>query len=161
MFCLLGFLAGCGTPTQRIVTPTTLPGKIVVRNVMGEARAVIQGTGESVKLQDNLELRQGTVVSTGADAVVELDFSNAIVLTLAAQSELAIEAYTQIPAATVIIPGETTEEPSSSVTRLTLLRGHASGRAPRLNLERGSSFTIRTPAGEQALSATGFSVSAP
>ena len=162
LLCLLGAFAACDSTTVVRQGPTRLlPGKIVVRSVVGQSTTSILGTADNVALQNNMELGPGRTVRTSPGASVTLVFTNGILLNLAPSSEVAIEAFTQLPFAGIVNPEEISTEPSTSVTKLTVVRGEISGKVPRLNTDRGSSFAIRSGTEEKQFNGTNFKVSAP
>lgn len=156
----LGF-AACTAPQPLIIAKAFVPGLIVARAVMGEVRTSTPGAATETAVQNNMNLRQVCTVRTGPGGTVTLIFSNATVATLAAQTEIVVETFTQIPSSTSLNPETTTEEPTSSVTRITLVRGQISGQVPKLHTVTGSSFVIHTPAGDQAFNGSAFALAAP
>jgi len=162
LLCLVGAFAGCDSPTVIRQGPTRLlPGKIIVRSVIGQGTTSILGTAENLALQNNMELGQGRSVRTGAGAAATLVFSNGTFVNLAPNTEVAIETFTQLPFPGIVNPEEISTEPSTSVTKLTLVLGEISGKVPKLNTDRGSSFVIRRGTEEQQFNGINFKVSAP
>ncbi len=162
LLCLVGAFAGCDAPTVIRQGPTRLlPGKIIVRSVIGQGTTSLLGTAENLALQNNMELGQGRAVRTSPGAHVTLLFTNGALVNLAPNSEVTIETFTQLPFANNVNPEEISTEPSTSVTKLTLVLGEISGKVPKLNTDRGSSFVIRRGTEEQQFNGINFKVSAP
>ena len=162
LLCLLGAFAACDSTTVVRQGPTRLlPGRIIVRDLAGQGTTSILGAAENGPLHNNMELGQGRSVRTGAGAAATLVFSNGTFVNLAPNTEVVIEAFTLLPFAGSVNPEEITTEPSTSVTKLTLVLGEISGKVPRLTTDRGSSFAIRRGTEEQPFNGTIFKVSAP
>lgn len=162
LLCVLGTFAACDSATVVRQGPTRLlPGKIIVRSLVGQGTTSILGAAESVALQNNMELGPGRAVRTSPGASVTLVFSNGTIVNLASNSEVAIETFTQLPFPNGFNPDEISTEPSTSVTQLTLVRGEISGKVLKLNSDRGSSFAIRSGTEEKQFNGTNFRVPAP
>ena len=155
---LATLLAGCAAPQPLIIPSAFVPGAIVARGVTGEARTSVPGAATETAIQNNGILRQVCTVRTGGDGAVALIFANAATLALQPSTEIVVETFTQIPSAQTIIPDGATEEPTSSVTKITLVRGQISGRVPKLHTVTGSSFVIHTAAGDKEFNGSAFSL---
>lgn len=89
----------------------------------------------------------GARIETSANSSVILIFSNGAVIHVAAESALEIAQFSQESFSGVLNLAQSLAEPSTSVTRLKLLRGELVGRVKQLNRAGGSSFQIETPVG--------------
>ena len=133
--------ASTGTKTD---APTT--GLVLVAKVAGQVDLEHQGRRTRVLAEQSVP--SGATLFTSAEASVVLVFSNAATVQLGADSVLGVREYRQAPFAGVVKLGEATEEPSVSTTVLHLERGELVGQTLRLRLEQGSSFRVRTAAGD-------------
>jgi hypothetical protein len=154
-------LAACTAPQPLVIAKAFVPGNIIARGVRGEVRTSAPGAAAETVVQNNFALRQVCTVRTGPAGAVTLIFSNATLAELGPQTEIVVETFTQIPSSGALNPEEATEEPTSSVTRITLVHGRLSGRVPKLHTVTGSSFVIHTPTGDREFNGTIFDLSAP
>jgi hypothetical protein len=154
-------LAACAAPKPLVVPSAFVRGNIVARGVVSDVRTSSPGAAAETNVTNNMALRSACVVRTGRDSAVTLIFANAATVTLGAQTEIVVETFTMIPGTFSINPEETTEEPTSSVTRITLVQGEISGRVPKLHPVTGSSFVLHTPAGDKEYDGTTFAFKAP
>lgn len=115
-------------------------GDVRVRDHDGKLKPLVRG--------DLLEL--GSTVLTGADGMALVGFSNGNAVQLKPNSQLELTAFQQAPFDDK--EGDNTftrlqADPSQSVTTLNLISGTLVTRVRPLNVEAGSTFTIKTPAG--------------
>jgi hypothetical protein len=129
----------------------------VVGRMIGEATVVdVRDPMRPRVLNSRDELTEGQIVTTGKGARVLLVFSNGATVNLAAQSSLAIDEFLQDPFAHPVKASELAAEPTTSTTKLNLLRGELMSNVKKLNREKGSSFTIQTPVGAAGIRGTTF-----
>ena len=136
----------------------TAPGHIKSVRATGEVYATAKATGLKTTLTDNAEIAQGSVVSTGKDSSVVLVFSNGAVVSLAAESELDIEQFTQDPFDASFSPSKATAEPTTSSTHLSLIHGELVSKVVKLNTSKGSDFIVKTPVGAAGIRGTVFRI---
>jgi hypothetical protein len=134
-----------------------VPGKIIVARVVGAVTASSPGSGSKM-LHTGDEIAQDYTVSTSSGASVVLVFSNGSALDLGPDSSLNITTFEQDPFAADIKPGDLKSEPSTSKTRLNLLRGELVGKVVHLNRDQGSSYEVETPVGAAGIRGTIFKI---
>ncbi|MCX6945539.1 MAG: FecR domain-containing protein, partial [Opitutales bacterium] len=112
------------------------------------------------ELKDNDAIAQNYVVTTAQNSSVILVFSNGATINLAPDSTLAIEQFLQDPFSTSYSMATATDEPSTSVTQLALVRGELVGNVKHLRKDgpNGSSFTVNTPVGAAGIRGTTFRI---
>jgi len=135
------------------------PGTIFAKRVRGTV--TYQNNGETTlpaPVVENMALAENTTLTTAADSSVVLVFSNGATLNLGSDTVLNIQEYKQDPFAFDFSPGDALEEPSVSVTRLTLTRGELVGKVATLHHDQGSEFTINTPVGAAGIRGTTFRI---
>jgi len=134
------------------------PGHIKSVRVTGEVFATTKATGLRTSLAENAEIAQGAVVSTGKDSSVVLVFSNGAVVSLASDTELDVEHFTQDPFDTSFSPSTAKEEPTTSSTHLNLIHGELVSKVVKLNSAKGSDFLVKTPVGAAGIRGTIFRI---
>jgi len=139
---------------------TKVEGRIVAARVKGTVTAVNTKDNSKRELHDNDAITQSYVVTTAQNSSVILVFSNGATINLAQDSTLSIEQYLQDPFSTSFSMATATEEPSTSVTKLTLARGELVGNVKHLHKDgpNGSSFTVNTPVGAAGIRGTTFRI---
>ena len=121
------------------------PGAVLVLDLIGQARAVTSDQQKPLKVEERL--RVGSTIVTERMSLVTIILSNGATLRIGSESELEVEEFGQ-----ATIPGspkyvEMQAEPTVSRTRLRLVRGDVLVEVKPLNVSRGSSFMLTTPAG--------------
>jgi hypothetical protein len=101
---------------------------------------------------------QDQIVNTGPNSSVVLVFSNGATVNLGAESQLHIEEFLQDPFTKVVKISELTEEPTSSSTKLKLIRGELLSNVKTLHREKGSEFSVSTPVGAAGIRGTTFQI---
>ena len=131
-------------------------GKIVAAKVHGTVTALNKADNSSRELHDSDALSEGYVVTTAPKSSVVLLFANGSAVNLSADSTLSIDEFLQDPFDPKYSVAEAKEEPSTSVTKLSLQRGELVGTVKHLNRDQGSSFTVNTPVGAAGIRGTTF-----
>lgn len=155
---LCGLLAFSATVAHGQQAVTRVAGRIIAAKVTGTVTARNTTDGTQRTLATNDPLSQNHEITTGAGASVVLVFSNGASLNLGADSTLSIDEFLQDPFATEISVAELTEEPTTSTTKLNLMRGELVGNVKRLKHDQGSSFTVNTPVGAAGIRGTTFRI---
>jgi hypothetical protein len=137
---------------------TQPPGKIRATRVIGQVTVEDVATKAARSVANNDEISQGSIVKTAQSSSVVLLFSNGASISLAANSELNIEQFTQDPFGGSYEPSKATEEPSVSNTNLRLARGELVGNVKKLKTSAGSKFTVGTPVGAAGIRGTTFRI---
>jgi hypothetical protein len=101
---------------------------------------------------------QNQIVNTGPNSSVVLVFANGATVNLGADSQLVIDEFSQDPFTTAIKVSELTEEPTSSKTRLNLMRGELLSNVKTLHRDKGSEFHVQTPVGAAGIRGTTFRI---
>ena len=151
--CFLGFVSAAA----RADSSPRSPGRILAAQVHGTVSAVrTDGTNRPLKTGD--QIAQDWTVNTAPGASVVLVFSNGAIVEVGGDSSLAVREYLQESFADDYKVSAATEEPSTSTTRLRLIRGELVGNVKHLRLDRGSSFTIDTAVGAAGIRGTVFRI---
>jgi hypothetical protein len=155
---LLSFSAGWGNAQQASATSGSNhpAGKILVARVTGEAFAVNPADGLKFPVRNGSLLTEGQVITTGPGASVLFVLSNGATVSLGADSVLALEQFIQKPFGESYKMSALAAEPSSSTTRLNLIRGELISDVKKLNKGEGSTFQIKTPVGAAGIRGTAF-----
>ena len=152
-----GFVMAQGQEQSKAAaTAPRAPGQIVVSMVVGEAFAMAAADPQKTPLTRGMRLAEGQVITTGKAARVVLVFSNGATVNLGAESVLSIDEFLQNPFADVIKVGDLQEEPTTSTTKLHLVRGELVSNVKKLRRADGSIFTIETPVGAAGIRGTTF-----
>jgi len=158
---LLSWMLICGValllavPTQ---AATRNVGRIVAAKVQGIVTALNKADNTRRQLHNNDTLSQGYIVTTGAKSSVVLLFANGAAVNLGEDSILGIDEFLMDPFNGKSSVSEAKEEPSTSVTKLTLSRGEFVGNVKHLHRENGSTFEINTPVGAAGIRGTTFRI---
>ncbi len=163
----LSWMRLCGLAALLTATAATaqvpqgrVAGRIVAAKVKGTVTAVNTADHSQRELKDNDAIAQNYVVTTAQNSSVILVFSNGATINLAPDSTLAIEQFLQDPFSTSYSMATATDEPSTSVTQLALVRGELVGNVKHLRKDgpNGSSFTVNTPVGAAGIRGTTFRI---
>ena len=129
--------------------------------VVGNVRAVsvtgnaFQDTkkGQSIRLKEGDFLNQGSTVRTSGDARVILLFDNGSTIEVRPDTRFSIDEFLIDPLDTESIDYRSIKnEPTRSLTRVTVPQGNIITKTPKLN--RGSSYDIGTPLGTAGIRGT-------
>jgi hypothetical protein len=129
--------------------------------VVGNVRAVsVTGTafqdtkkGQSIRLKEGDFLNQGSTVRTSGDARVILLFDNGSTIEVRPDTRFSIDEFLIDPLDTESIDYRSIKnEPTRSLTRVTVPQGNIITKTPKLN--RGSSYDIGTPLGTAGIRGT-------
>ena len=134
-------------------------GKIIAAKVRGTVTATSKADNSRRELHDSDALSEGYVVTTAQKSSVVLIFANGAAVNLSADSSLSIDEFLMDPFDPKYSVAEAKEEPSTSVTKLSLQRGELVGNVKHLNRDQGSSFTVNTPVGAAGIRGTTFQFS--
>lgn len=163
----LSWMRLCGLAALLTATAATaqvpqgrVAGRIVAAKVKGTVTAVNTADHSQRELKDNDAIAQNYVVTTAQNSSVILVFSNGATINLAPDSTLAIEQFLQDPFSTSYSMATATDEPSTSVTQLALVRGELVGNVKHLRKDgpNGSSFSVNTPVGAAGIRGTTFRI---
>jgi hypothetical protein len=158
-FALMFVAAGTAVAQPAANQPQAQPGgRILVARVTGEAFAVNPADGLRFPVRTGSLLTEGQVITTGAGASVLFVLSNGATVSLGADSVLALEQFSQQPFGESYRMSTLTAEPSTSSTRLNLVRGELISDVKKLNKAAGSTFSIKTPVGAAGIRGTAFRI---
>jgi hypothetical protein len=121
-------------------------GAVLVAKVTGHVTIEIAGKKSDVKSEQRVPA--GATISTAAYSSVMLAFSNGATVRLSPNSALLLEEFLQDPFSGSVKVTDITEEPTSSRTKLRLLRGEIEGVVKRLHVDQDSVFRVRAVDGE-------------
>ncbi|MDR0901913.1 MAG: FecR family protein [Opitutaceae bacterium] len=138
------------------VAKANAAGTILVVRVTGEAYATLPGDTLRMPLKKGSLVLVGQTIVTGKNASVMLVLSNGATVTVAGDSVMAVEEFTQRPFAEAFRVTRISSEPSNSTTRLNLVKGEIISDVKKLNKGAGSSFHIKTPVGVAGIRGTAF-----
>jgi hypothetical protein len=155
---LLCFAVALVAPASRAQSAPTVAGRIIAARIQGNVTATSTVDKSSRTLHSSDTLAEHTIVITSAGASATLVFSNGAVLNLGADSQLSIDEFLQDPFDQSVTVGDLKEEPTTSVTRVSLARGELVGNVKHLHADRGSSFTVSTPVGVAGIRGTTFRI---
>ena len=143
--------------TPAAAQPAEQPGgRILVARVTGEAFVVNPSDGLKFPVRNGSLLSEGQVITTGPGARVLFVLSNGATVSLGADSVLALEQFTQQPFGESYKMSTLAAEPSTSTTRLNLMKGELISDVKKLNKAGGSSSQIKTPVGAAGIRGTAF-----
>jgi hypothetical protein len=162
LISLLSWVLLCGlvsvTAGNALAQSTRTPGQIVVAKVRGSVTATSLSAQAAMELTNGTVIGQNTVVTTRADSSVILLLSNGATINLGPESTLSIDEFLQDPFAESVAAADLEEEPSTSVTKLSLSRGELVGNVKKIRADQGSSFTVNTPVGAAGIRGTIFRI---
>ncbi|MGC4075135.1 MAG: FecR family protein [Nibricoccus sp.] len=149
-----------GAQTAAPATPAAAQpgGRILVARVTGDAFAMNPADGLKFPIRNGSLLTEGQVITTGAGASVLFVLSNGATVSLGADSVLSLEQFTQQPFGESFKMSALPAEPTTSTTRLNLLRGELISDVKKLKKDAGSSFQIKTPVGAAGIRGTAFRI---
>ncbi len=160
---LLTVLAAALAGTTRAQQPPQTPeqenvARITVIQVTGEVYVSIVGETYRFALRMGSIISGGQMIATGPKASVMLAFSNGATVTIGESSLVSVDEFLQTPFSETFKMSEAAREPSSSQTRLDLVRGELISNVKKLNKDEGSSFEIKTPLGVAGIRGTTFQI---
>ena len=154
-----GFLAAQTAPAVAPTTSTKVVGRIIAVKVIGNVTVTdVRDPMRPRKLVENGEVTEGQIINTGDDSRVLLVFSNGATINLAAKSTLSIDEFLQDPFAQPVKVSELIDEPTTSITKLNLIRGELMSNVKHLRRDKGSVFSVQTPVGAAGIRGTTFQV---
>ena len=132
-------------------------GKIKSARVEGDVQKVLKN-GTSAALKNGDELFESETVKTGKGSSIVLVFENGSSVKLGADSSLAIDEFKIDPLSAPVDLSSLKAEPTVSKTSLNLAYGEMVGDVKKLNIEKGSSYSIKTPVGAAGIRGTIFRI---
>jgi len=135
-----------------------IQGRIVAAQVSGTVTALNRADNTSTALAAGVEIKQNYVVTTGANSSAVLVFSNGASLRVAEDTVLSIDEFLQEPFSGENVVAESKAEPSTSTTKLNVLRGELVANVKKLNRDKGSKFEVFTPVGAAGVRGTVFRI---
>jgi hypothetical protein len=157
-FSMWIFFLGLFVAFANAALAARVQGRIVLGRLQGEVTLTENATKKQMPAAGVKDITQGWTVTTGKDGSVVLIFSNGASVDIGHNSTLNIEAYIQDPLANDVKVSELTEEPTSSVTKLTLTEGEIVGNVKKLHTAQGSTFDVETPGGAAGIRGTTFRI---
>lgn len=140
-------------------TATKVIGRIIAAKVIGNVTVTdVRDPMRPRKLAERDELTQNQIINTGEDARVLLVFSNGATVNIAAKSTLSIDEFLQDPFSQPVKASELVDEPTTSSTKLTLIRGELMSNVKHLRRDKGSNFSVQTPVGAAGIRGTTFQI---
>jgi hypothetical protein len=134
-------------------------GRIVAAKVVGVVTVTdVRDPMRPHRLMETGEVTEGQIINTGDDARVLLVFSNGATVNLAARSALSIDEFLQDPFSQPVKVSELVDEPTTSVTKLNLIRGELMSNVKHLRRDKGSIFSVQTPVGAAGIRGTTFQI---
>ncbi|PTY07367.1 hypothetical protein DB347_08685 [Opitutaceae bacterium EW11] len=160
-FWIAWFLMLCGLcawASAQAPAPGVPPSRGVVKiaRVVGEAYVTDSATSLKTRLTASTLVVDGQVVETGPKSSLVLVFSNGAVVNVRADSRLEVAEFRQSAFSKTLNVGQSTQEPSTSATKLLLRKGEIISQVKKLNRDAGSSFTVETPVGAAGIRGTAF-----
>ncbi|MDR1010293.1 MAG: FecR family protein [Opitutaceae bacterium] len=132
--------------------------RIIVVQVTGEVYVFTAGETYRLALRAGSLVTAGQMIATGPKASVMLAFSNGATVTIGEHALVSLDEFLQTPFGEMFKMAESTQEPSSSQTRLDLVRGELIANVKKLNKEEGSTFEVKTPLGVAGIRGTTFQI---
>jgi len=138
---------------------TKVIGRIIAVKVVGSVTVTdVRDPMRPHKLVERGEVTENQIVNTGDDSKVLLVFSNGATVSLGPKSRLSIEEFLQDPFTQPVKVSELVDEPTTSSTKLNLIRGELISNVKHLRREKGSTFTVETPVGAAGIRGTTFQI---
>lgn len=156
---MLGLAAICLLPGANGQEPAAAAGvgsieaQIKAARVVGQV-TVMRAQGAAVALRNGDSLQAGDVVVTAKESSVVLVFSNGSTVSVAQDSKVAVDEFTQDPFAADVKLTELKEEPTTLHTKLNLTYGELVGNVKKL--KGASTFEVQTPVGAAGIRGTTF-----
>ena len=132
---------------------------IIVVQVTGEVYVFAKDETYRIALRAGSLVNAGQMIATGPKASITLAFSNGATVTIGEKSIVSVDEFVQTPFGEMFKMAEATKEPSSSRTRLDMVRGEITANIKKLNKAEGSTFEIKTPLGMAGIRGTTFKIS--
>lgn len=132
------------------------PGQIFAKQVVGKVSVQLNGATTDIKNDDAIS--QASTVITAKESSVVLVFSNGATVQLGAETTMVIEQFLQDPFAATLSMADLVEEPTTSKTKLHLMKGELVGKVAHLKRDQGSEFTVQTPVGAAGIRGTTFRI---
>ena len=133
-------------------------GRVVAAKVSGTVTALNRADNTSKALAVGDEIKQNYVIQAGAGSSAVLVFSNGTSVAIAEDTMLAIDEFLQEPFSGENVVAESKVEPSTSTTKLNVLRGELVANVKKLNRDKGSKFEVLTPIGAAGVRGTVFRI---
>lgn len=152
------WLAACGSRSLA-ENPDHRPGLIVVAKVVGQVEATRDQGKTTQRLKKSDTLSETYTVMVGAASSVTLAFSNGAIISLLENTTMVISQFLQDPFSYPFASSELSQEPTTSTTKLQLVKGQMVGQVKKLKTEQGSSLIVNTPVGAAGVRGTTFAVS--
>jgi hypothetical protein len=147
-------------PAPAATQTTVSVGTIVARRVTGRVEAKDKPSKVLRQLANESKVSQADVVSTADDghSSVVLVFSTGTTVHLRHGSVFDVEEFQQEPWTGKAELSKLEAEPSSSHTRLNLVKGELLGKATKLKKDGSSTLQVRTPVGVAGIRGTTFRI---
>jgi FecR protein len=134
-------------------------GRIIAVKVVGSVTVTdVRDPMRPHKLVERGEVTERQIVNTGEDSRVLLVFSNGATVSLGPKSRLSIEEFLQDPFTQPVKVSELVDEPTTSITKLNLIRGEMLSNVKHLRRDKGSEFSVQTPVGAAGIRGTTFQI---
>jgi hypothetical protein len=130
-------------------------GAISVNQVYRDVTCKFPGSEEFVPVVNGKILPQGSIIKTGDESTVNLEFSSGATAMVRPNSQIEVTKFEQ-----ELVSGKNefgNEEPSVSSTKMMLLTGEVVSNVKKL--KKGSEYIVNTPIGSAGVRGTFFSVS--
>lgn len=130
-------------------------GAISVNQVYRDVTCKFPGSAEFVPVVNGKIVPQGSIIKTGDESTVNLEFSSGATALVRPNSQIEVTKFEQ-----ELVSGKNTfgnEEPSVSSTKMNLLSGEVVSNVKKL--KKGSEYIVNTPIGSAGVRGTFFSVS--
>ncbi len=136
----------------------TASGVIKVGKIQGSATKM-SASGVSTPVKAGDTVNETDTIITEQSSLVVLVFMNGSSVKIGANSKLSIEEFKMDPLGEdVVVSKLGTNEPTVSKTVLNLAQGELVGDVKKLNIDKGSSFSIKTPVGAAGIRGTQFRI---
>ncbi len=136
-----------------------VPGRIAVAKTTGGVFVYSTDPALRLPIQGGAYLQRGQTVMTDAKSSALMVLPNGATLQLGEKGVLRVDEFALSPFAEGGPLGRMKAEPSTSTTRLNLLRGEIISDVKKLNKKEGSSLQIQTPVGAAGIRGTAFRLS--
>ncbi len=153
---VFAFVRVSGAESAAVAQSAMPPGQIVAKQVVGKVSVQLNGTTTDLKNDDAVS--QASTIITARESSVVLVLSNGATVQLGAETTMVIEEFLQNPFAATISMANMVEEPTTSKTKLRLMKGELVGKVAHLKRDQGSEFTVQTPVGAAGIRGTTFRI---